>query len=360
MTVLDEQLWWEAVLTKDARMDGAFYYAVTSTGVYCRPSCPSRLPRRSNVLFFRDTNAAEQAGYRACRRCRPGVDLLAPLKRIGRYIEEHADERLTLEDLAARAGLSPSHLQRKFKAAFGLSPFEYAEACRTRRLKSELRQAASVTGAIYEAGYGSSSRVYERSDESLGMTPSAYREGGKGARIDYATAISPLGRVLVAATERGVCAIRFGDDEAELEAGLREEFPAAEVRRNKSAVGRWLEALLHHLRGPGDPAGTAPGYSRHGLSKEGVGPLARNSGRPHRKSYAEVAAAIGEPKAVRAVARACATNPVAVVIPCHRVVRSDGASGGYRWGEQRKRSLLEREHSLKSNRSGDTGSMAKG
>src|SRR5947209_12485642 len=145
MTILDEQVWWEAVLTKDARMDGAFYYAVTTTGVYCRPSCPSRLPRRANVQFFRNADAAEQAGYRACRRCRPRIDLLAPLKRIGRYIEEHADERLTLEDLAARAGLSPSHFQRKFKAAFGLSPFEYAEVCRTRRLKNELRQAASVT-----------------------------------------------------------------------------------------------------------------------------------------------------------------------------------------------------------------------
>src|SRR5690349_6292942 len=202
MTILDEQIWWEAVLTKDTGMDGAFYYAVTTTGVYCRPSCPSRLPRRVNVLFFTDADAAEQAGYRACRRCRPRADLLAPLKRIGRYIEEHAGEHPTLEHLAARTGLSPSHLQRRFKAAFGLSPNEYAEACRTRILKAGLRRGASVTDAIYEAGYGSSSRVYERSDESLGMTPAAYREGGKGARIDYATAQSPLDRVLLAATER--------------------------------------------------------------------------------------------------------------------------------------------------------------
>src|SRR5215831_15499582 len=167
MTILDEQVWWEAVLTKDARMDGAFYYAVTSTGVYCRPSCPSRLPRRANVLFFRDANAAEQAGYRACRRCRPCADLLAPLKRVRRHIEEHAGEHPTLEDLAARAGLSPSHLQRKFKAAFGLSPHEYAEACRTRSFKMGLRENGSVTEAIYEAGYGSASRVYEQSDKSL-------------------------------------------------------------------------------------------------------------------------------------------------------------------------------------------------
>jgi AraC family transcriptional regulator of adaptative response/methylated-DNA-[protein]-cysteine methyltransferase len=359
MTILEEQVWWEAVLTKDARMDGAFYYAVTSTAVYCRPSCPSRLPRRANVLFFRDADAAEQAGYRACRRCRPRVDLLAPLKRIGRYIEEHADERLTLDDLAARAGLSPSHLQRKFKAVFGLSPFEYAEACRTRRLKSELRQGASVTGAIYEAGYGSSSRVYERSDESLGMTPSTYRAGGKGARIDYATAPSPLGRVLVAATERGVCAIRFGDEDAELETALRDEFPAADVRRNKSGVSRWLEALLHHLRGPDIPL-ELPLDIRATAFQKKVWDHLRAIPAGRTESYGEVAAAIGEPRAVRAVARACATNPVAVAIPCHRVVRADGAFGGYRWGEERKRTLLDRELSLKLKERGDTGSMAKG
>jgi AraC family transcriptional regulator of adaptative response/methylated-DNA-[protein]-cysteine methyltransferase len=266
---------------------------------------------------------------------------LAPLKRIGRYIEEHADERLTLEDLAARAGLSPSHFQRKFKAAFGLSPFEYAEVCRTRRLKNELRQAASVTGAIYEAGYGSSSRVYERSDESLGMSPSV------------------LGRVLVAATERGVCAIHFGDGEAELEAVLRDEFPSAEVRRNRSAVNRWLEALLHHLRGPEIPL-ELPLDIRATAFQKKVWDHLRDIPAGRTESYGEVAAAIGEPRAVRAVARACAANPVAVAIPCHRVVRADGASGGYRWGEQRKRSLLNRELSLKSKERGDTRSMAKG
>jgi AraC family transcriptional regulator of adaptative response/methylated-DNA-[protein]-cysteine methyltransferase len=359
MTILDEQVWWEAVLAKDARMDGSFYYAVTSTGVYCRPSCPSRLPRRSNVLFFRDPDAAEQAGYRACRRCRPRVDLAAPLKRIGRYIEEHAGERLTLDDLAARAGLSPSHLQRKFKAAFGLSPFEYAEACRTRRLKSELRQGASVTGAIYDAGYGSSSRVYEHSNEALGMTPSAYRDGGKGARIDYATADSPLGRVLLAATERGVCAIQFGDEDAELEATLREEFPAADVRRNKNAVQRWLQALLHHLRGPDIPLELPLDIRATAFQKKVWDHLqAIPAGRT--ESYGEVASAIGQPRASRAVARACASNPVAVAIPCHRVVRGDGIFGGYRWGAGRKRSLLERELSLKSKERGDTGTMAKG
>ncbi len=333
---------WEAVLTKDSAMDGAFYYAVTTTGVYCRPSCPSRPPRRDNVLFFRDADAAVQAGYRACRRCRPGADLLAPIKRIGRYIEEHAGERLTLEDLASRAGLSSSHLQRKFKAAFGLSPHEYAEACRTKSLKSGLRRGTSVTAAIYDAGYGSSSRVYERSGESLGMTPTAYREGGKGAQIGFATAASVLGRALVAATVRGVCAIRFGESDAELEEGLRREFPAAEIRRDPAAVKPWIDALLHHLRGPEAPL-ELPLDIRATAFQKKVWDHLRTIPAGRTESYGEVAAAIGQPAAVRAVARACAANPVAVVIPCHRVVRGDGASGGYRWGESRKRKLLDRE-----------------
>jgi AraC family transcriptional regulator of adaptative response/methylated-DNA-[protein]-cysteine methyltransferase len=341
-TLLDEQIWWEAVLTRDAHMDGQFFYAVTSTGVYCRPSCPSRLPRRSNVQFFRDADAAEQAGYRACRRCRPRIDRMASLERMRRYIEEHADERLKLEDLAAKAGLSPSHFQRKFKAAFSLSPHEYAEACRTRRLKSELRSGDSVTEAIYEAGYGSSSRVYERTGESLGMTPAAYKAGGKGARIDYAVAASPLGRVLVAATGRGVCAIRFGDADGELEAALREEFPAAEIRRNPAAVGRWVEALLHHLRGPDHPL-ELPLDIRATAFQRKVWEHLRAIPAGATESYAQVAAAIGKRRAVRAVANACAANPVAVAIPCHRVVRSDGEIGGYRWGTDRKRSLLEAE-----------------
>ncbi len=346
MTILDEQMWWEAVLTKDAGMDGAFYYAVTTTGVYCRPSCPSRPPKRANVLFFRDADAAEQAGYRACRRCRPRVDLLAPIKRISRYIEQHAGEHPTLDDLAARAGLSPSHLQRKFKAAFGLSPYEYAEACRTRSLKDGLRQGASVTEAIYDAGYGSSSRVYERSGKSLGMTPSAYREGGKGARIDFAISQSALGRVLVAATGRGVCAIRFGYEDAQMEADLRAEFPQADVRRNQGAVKRWVDALVHHLRGPDVPL-ELPLDIRATAFQKKVWEHLRTIPAGRTESYGEVAAAIGEPRAVRAVARACATNPVAVVIPCHRVVRGDGKSGGYRWGEERKRALLDGEAAKK-------------
>jgi AraC family transcriptional regulator of adaptative response/methylated-DNA-[protein]-cysteine methyltransferase len=294
------------------------------------------------VLFFRDANAAERAGYRACRRCRPGADLLAPLRRVRRYLDAHAGEKVTLEDLARRSGLSPSHLQRKFKAAFGVSPREYTEACRTGRLKSELRAAASVTDAIYEAGYGSSSRVYERAGESLGMTPAVYRQGGRGTRIDYATAPSALGRVLLAATGRGVCAIRFGEDDADLEAALRAEFPRAELRRNKQSVSRWMEALLHHLREPENPL-ELPLDLRATAFQKKVWQHLRTIPAGRTESYGEVAKAIGEPRAARAVARACASNPVAVAIPCHRVVRAGGEPGGYRWGAERKRSLLEAE-----------------
>jgi AraC family transcriptional regulator of adaptative response/methylated-DNA-[protein]-cysteine methyltransferase len=295
-----------------------------------------------NVLFFRDANSAEEAGYRPCRRCRPRADLLAPLKRISRYIDEHCSEKFTLEDLAARAGLSPSHLQRKFKAAFGLSPHEYAEASRAGRLKTQLRKGASVTDAIYEAGYGSSSRVYEYSDQSLGMTPAEYRAGGRGARIDYSTAHCKLGHVLLAATERGVCAIRFGDDDAQLEADLHDEFPHAELRRNKSAVNRWMQALLHHLREPDNPL-ELPLDLRSTAFQRKVWQHLKTIEPGRTETYQQVAKAIGEPTAARAVARACATNPVAVAIPCHRVVRADGGPGGYRWGEARKKSLLASE-----------------
>ena len=341
MTIVDEQLWWEAVLAKDARMDGAFYYAVTSTGVYCRPSCPSRRPRRTNVLFFRDAGAAEQSGFRPCRRCHPRADQLAAIKSVCRYIEEHLDERITLTNLAAHAGLSRFHLQRKFKAALGLSPREYADACRARLLKRHLRGAPSVTAAIYDAGYGSSSRVYERAG-ALGMTPAVYRKGGQDARIDFVTTASPLGRMLVAATERGVCAIQFGDSDESLEAALHREFPAARIRRNRATLRRWKDAVLHHLRGPEVPL-ELPLDIRATAFQRRVWDHLRAIPAGSTESYSQVAAALGAPKAARAVARACATNPVAIAIPCHRVVREDGHPGGYRWGVDRKQALLAHE-----------------
>jgi AraC family transcriptional regulator of adaptative response/methylated-DNA-[protein]-cysteine methyltransferase len=342
----NEEARWQAVLSRDTRFDGAFVFAVRSTGIYCRPSCPSRRPRREQVTFFPLPEAAEGAGFRSCLRCRPKVAAQTPaveaVRLACRHIEEHGDEPLTLQALAARVGLSPYHLQRVFKRIVGVSPREYREALRVDKFKSRVKKGESVTSALYEAGYGSSSRLYENAGGRLGMTPAAYRRGGRGASISYTIAGCPLGRLLVAATEKGVCAVRIGDSDKELETALRTEYSEAEIHRDDKSLGEWVGALVDHLRGkhprldlPLDVQATAFQWSVWQKLKE----IPYGSTR----SYSEVARAIGRPSAVRAVARACATNPVALVIPCHRVVREDQSLGGYRWGIDRKRALLERE-----------------
>ena len=342
----NEEARWQAVLSRDTRFDGAFVFAVRSTGVYCRPSCPSRRPRREQVTFFPLPEAAEGAGFRSCLRCRPKVATPTPaveaVRLACRHIEERVDEPLTLQALASRVGLSPYHLQRVFKRIVGVSPREYREALRVGKFKSRVKKGESVTSALYEAGYGSSSRLYENAGGRLGMTPAAYRRGGRGASISYTIAGCPLGRLLVAATEKGVCAVRLGDSDKELEMALRTEYSQAEIHRDDKSLGEWVGALVDHLQGkhprldlPLDVQATAFQWSVWQKLKE----IPYGSTR----SYSEVARAIGRPSAVRAVARACATNPVALVIPCHRVVREDQSPGGYRWGIDRKRALLERE-----------------
>lgn len=258
-----------------------------------------------------------------------------------RFIEAHADEPVTLAALGARAKMSPAHLQRVFKDITGLTPRQYAEACRLRRFKHRLKENQPVTTAIFEAGYGSSSRLYERAAAQLGMTPTAYRDGGRAARIGYTLADSPLGRLLVAGTERGICAVRLGDRDAELETGLHAEFPAAEVSKDERLC-EWARAIVEHLRGrqphldlPLDVQATA--FQWRVWQELCAIPYGRT------RTYAEIAQRIGQPKAVRAVGRACATNPVAVVVPCHRAVRTDGGLGGYRWGLKRKEKLLKKE-----------------
>jgi AraC family transcriptional regulator of adaptative response/methylated-DNA-[protein]-cysteine methyltransferase len=341
-----EEARWEAVLSKDTRFDGAFVFAVRSTGIYCRPSCPSRRPRREQVTFFPLPEAAERAGFRSCLRCRPKEAAAPPaleaVRRVCRHIDEHRDESLTLQALAARVGLSPSHLQRVFKRIVGVSPHEYREALRVGEFKARVKKGESVTSAMYEAGYGSSSRLYENSNDRLGMTPAAYRRGGRGIKISYTITSCSLGRLLVAATEKGLCAVRLGDSDKELEAALRAEYSEAEVKRDDKSLGKWVGALVDHLRGkhprldlPLDVQATAFQWTVWQKLKEI--PYGKTS------SYSEVAQAIGRPSAVRAVARACATNPVALVIPCHRVVREDESLGGYRWGIERKQALLDRE-----------------
>src|SRR5437660_5567453 len=338
--------WWDAVLARDANHDGEFFFAVSTTGVYCRPSCPAKRPRRENVTFFRHPDEAEKAGFRACLRCKPksaaGNPQTATVKEMCRYIEQHLDEPVTLERLAEAFGQSPFHLQRTFKKALGITPRAYADSCRMGLLTRTLQSGRSVTHALYDAGYSSSSRLYERTASQLGMTPDKYRRGAIAAPIRYTFTDSPLGRMLVAATEKGICAIQFADSDEELDQGLKHEFPFAFRRRDDSGMREWKEDLLRHMRGqklnaslPLDIQATA--FQRRVWTYLQSIPFGST------KSYSQVAKAIGQPTATRAVARACATNQVAVAIPCHRVVREDGGMGGYRWGIDRKKALLEME-----------------
>ncbi|HXX28731.1 MAG TPA: bifunctional DNA-binding transcriptional regulator/O6-methylguanine-DNA methyltransferase Ada [Terriglobales bacterium] len=340
-----ESDWWQAIQARDATQDGQFVFAVSSTGVYCRPSCPSRRPRRENVSFFRRVEEAERAGYRACLRCRPaagGSGKLQWVKAVCRYIEQHLDEPMTLARLGSQFRQSPFHLQRTFKSVLGITPKAYADSCRVRQLKSNLRAGHSVTRSMYDAGYSSSSRVYERTASQLGMTPDKYRRGAIAAPIRYTCADSPLGRMLIAATGKGICAIQFASSDEELEQGLRHEFPFAIRRRDDASLESWKRTLLEQMRGvrlytslPLDIQATA--FQRRVWSYLRSIPFGET------RSYLAVAKAIGRPTASRAVARACATNPIAVAIPCHRVVRSTGAVGGYRWGIRRQKILLDLE-----------------
>ena len=338
---------WKALAARDRAADGTFVYGVTSTGVYCRPSCPSRRPRADRVRFFDTTHEARQAGFRACKRCRPDtVGLAQPgvdaVRRVSAYLAMHADESVTLAHLARVASMSPHHLQRRFKALVGLSPREYQAAVRADRLRASLRRGRDVTSAIYEAGYGSPSRVYESAPTGKGMTPSAYRRHGAGMRIGYSIVPSPIGRVLVAATEHGVCAVKIGDTDASLVRDLRQEYSAAEVTANTAPRSEWVKAIADHLRGDRSPLDLPIDVTATAFQWK-VWRALQQIPAGETRAYAEVARRIGKPRAIRAVANACASNPVALVVPCHRVVPSSGGVGGYRWGAERKKRLLATE-----------------
>jgi len=341
---------WRAVVQRDRRYDGSVVYAVRSTGIYCKPSCASRRPARANVTFFASPDEAEGAGYRACRRCRPREERIDPASRAvdaaRRYLDRNAERNVPLTELASHAGVSPSHLQRTFKQLVGVSPKEYQDARRVRRFKARLRAGDTVSRATYEAGFSSSSRVYERTNELLGMTPASYRRGGEGLSITYtiADAPPPISRVLVATTERGVCAVELGTTDVDVERALRADFPRAEIVRNDDAHGGWVREVLERVLHPGHASDSDVPLDVAGTSFQWQVWKALQAIPPgERRSYVEIAATIGRPNATRAVARACATNKVAVVIPCHRVVRADGGPSGYKWGAERKRRLLERE-----------------
>jgi AraC family transcriptional regulator of adaptative response/methylated-DNA-[protein]-cysteine methyltransferase len=337
---------WKAVVARDSAHDGEFVFAVSSTGVYCRPSCAARRPRRENVTFFSHPEWAEKAGFRACLRCRPrsvsGHALSDWAKEVCRYIEQHLDEPITLERLGKVFRQSPFHLQRRFKAALGITPREYADSCRLRLLKRNLQAGNNVTRAMYDAGYGASSRLYEKTASQLGMTPDKYRRGAIAATVRYAIADSPLGRVLVAATDKGVCAIQFARSDGELIEGLKREFPFAVRKPDQDGLQAWVETLLSTMTGQESNA-ALPLDIRATAFQRRVWTYLQSIPFGMTRSYGQVAKAIGQPSASRAVARACATNPVAVAIPCHRVVREDGNISGYRWGVERKKALLELE-----------------
>jgi AraC family transcriptional regulator, regulatory protein of adaptative response / methylated-DNA-[protein]-cysteine methyltransferase len=355
---------WRAVQARDRSADGSFVYAVRSTGIYCRPSCPSRKPLQKHVVFFPLAQAAEQKGFRPCRRCHPRLarvqdPKIGAVAKICRQIDSllltdaqsangsEADGavRLTLESLSQNAEMSPHQLERAFLRAMGITPWQYADSQRMRRLKRNLKKGDNVTTALYEAGYGSSSRVYERADAHLGMTPASYGRGGEGMHIDYAIADSPLGRLLVAATNRGISALYLGESDKALQAALKEEYPRANIcpqDRATAGLADWIDKVLGHLRG-NEPSLDLPTDVQATAFQRRVWEELRKIPYGATRTYTDVAHAIGKPNAIRAVARACATNPVSVVVPCHRVVRQDGSLAGYRWGIHRKRQLLEHE-----------------
>jgi AraC family transcriptional regulator of adaptative response/methylated-DNA-[protein]-cysteine methyltransferase len=347
MTGLD--LRWKALASRDHAADGTFVYGVTSTGIFCRPSCPSRRPRADRVRFFDTTVEAKQAGFRACKRCRPetvGVSVpgIDAVRRASAYLATHAGETVTLGHLARVASMSAHHLQRRFKAIVGLSPREFQSAIRAGKLRTSLRDGRDVTTAIYEAGYGSPSRVYEAAPTGKGMSLSNYRRGGAGMNIRYSTISSPIGNVLVAATENGVCAVKIGDSAAALVRDLRGEYPAATIEVETRPRHEWVKAIASHLRGD-SPSLDLPIDVKATAFQWKVWRALQQIPYGETRQYAQVAKSIGKPAAVRAVAKACATNPVALVVPCHRVTPKAGGTGGYRWGVQRKEKLLSAERS---------------
>ena len=356
----DDETAWKALLERDARYNGVVYFGVRSTGIYCRPTCPARKPRREQVVFFASWEAAEGAGFRPCRRCQPRAELepqAAMVERARRMIDA-AEETPSLEELSSALGVSPFHFQRTFKAHTGLTPRQYAAARKLEKFKNGVREGQDVTTALYEAGYGSSSRLYESANTHLGMTPGAYRRGGKGVTIHYTIVDSALGRLLVAGTDRGICAVYLDEQDATLEAALAREYPQAERMRvdPESPLGsasdplgfasgplsRWASAIQQYLQGA-NPQLDLPLDVPATPFQLRVWEALRRIPYGETRTYTQLAQSIGQPAAVRAVARACATNPAALVNPCHRIIRSDGSLGGYRWGLSRKQALLEQE-----------------
>jgi len=341
---------WDAVVARNRRFDGALFYGVGTTHIYCRPSCPSRRPKPENVQFFFDPDTAEQAGFRACKRCHPREQnhsgKLELVRNVCRAVEQNVDSPLPMKQLSGALKMHPATLDRAFKQSTGITIKQYAEARRLSLFKTALRFGRDVTTAIYEAGYNSSSRVYEHANRKLGMTPAAYGKGGDGARIRYAMATYSGGNALLAITEKGICSVKLGENSDLLVHELEREFPKAELVKADNELREWMSNLLRRLDGevnlpqlPIDVCATA--FQRRVYEELKRIPAGET------RTYSQIAGRLGGESGRRAVARACATNNIAVFIPCHRVVRSDGGMGGYRWGLSRKEELLRRENSRK-------------
>ncbi len=342
--------YWRGVMAKDTSLDGSFVFAVRTTGVYCRPSCPSRRPRRENVKFFASPDSAEAGGFRACLRCRPkeerpGTPQADLVLRACALLDREEEETPDLAQLAARLNISPFHLQRTFKRVTGISPRQFVAARRMKKFKDGVKSGESIVDAMYGAGFGSSSRLYEQATAELGMTPATYSREGRGANISFTTTPCSLGRLLVAATKNGICAVRVGDSDSVLESDLRNEFSAAVIARDTKSLKNSVATIVDHLAGR-QPRLDLPLDIQATAFQRQVWEALRAIPYGATRSYTEVAESIGRPTAVRAVARACASNPVALVIPCHRVIREDKSLGGYRWGIDRKKKLLAQEEKL--------------
>jgi AraC family transcriptional regulator, regulatory protein of adaptative response / methylated-DNA-[protein]-cysteine methyltransferase len=345
MNIISEETFWQAVLDRDPNFDGKLFYGVHSTGIYCRPTCPSRRPNRSQVSFFTSSEAAATNGFRPCKRCHPEQTIAPTQEKIlsaCRYIEAQSDRIPTLIELGTQVAMSPTHLQRVFKQMIGVSPFEYGEAHRLQRLKQQLHQGEEIAIALYSAGYGSSSRLYEAAPEQLGMTPATYKKHGFGEEIRYATAHTPLGFLLIATTNCGLCSVQLGETAEALETELQAEFQKASLIKADDQLQDWIQTFVNYLSGrlplpelPCDVRATAFQIQVwQALRKIPIGTTI---------SYSDLASAIGQPTSIRAVASACARNPIALLVPCHRVVPKTGGLGGYRWGVDRKQALLDLE-----------------
>lgn len=346
--MMNEEIFWQAVKANDKRFDGAFFLGVRTTGIYCRPSCRARLPKRENIDFFKTWADAEKSGLRACFRCKPKDHQISDPK-IEKVLEVcdllSSNENVSLDQLAAEVGSSPFHLQRIFKEVIGVSPKKYAEAIRMDRFKHELRAGSDVVTATYEAGFGSSSRLYEKAAEKLGMTPAVYQKGGKGMKINFAITDCELGRILVARTIKGLCSVAFADNDSELESNLKKEFPNAEIVKDASVLKEFLDQLVDHLAGKQTSLELPLDIQATAFQMQ-VWELLRKIPYGETVTYSQIAEMLGDRKKVRAVARACASNRLALVIPCHRVVGKNGDLSGYRWGVKRKQQLLTKENKI--------------